>query len=332
MATIDPRLGGYRGDQLSPLYRRIHDAIARIPGRIVGGALPVLAAGRRGWGTGVWVDGHPPPGPKDANSAAWDRVTAGYFDVIGTPIMRGRGISDQDTASSRHVAVINETFARKFFRNEDPIGKHFGRTPGASREFEVVGVAGCTLPDKRSGSAASSRSFSCPRPKRTTRRPTSGCTVPARHCHPDQAGGEPVGRSGAPGHGFGRARPAIMSIRTLREQVASQFTQPRLIARLTSFFGVLSLVLASIGLYGVTAHNAGRRISEIGVRMALGANRRSHRAACPARRIRADSSWPDNRVAIDVCRRPIAGHSTLRHQPNNPVVISQPSSRSDCRR
>src|SRR5207245_3035452 len=65
----------------------------------------------------------------------------------------------------------------------------------------------------------------------------------------------------------------IISIRTLREQVAGQFTQQRLIARLTSFFGVLSLVLASIGLYGVTAHNAGRRVSEIGVRMALGANR-----------------------------------------------------------
>ena len=65
----------------------------------------------------------------------------------------------------------------------------------------------------------------------------------------------------------------IISIRTLREQVASQFIQQRLIARLTSFFGVLSLILASIGLYGVTAYNAGRRISEIGVRMALGADR-----------------------------------------------------------
>jgi ABC-type antimicrobial peptide transport system permease subunit len=66
----------------------------------------------------------------------------------------------------------------------------------------------------------------------------------------------------------------IISIRTLSEQVASQFTPQRLIARLTSFFGVLSLVLASIGLYGVTAYNAGRRVSEIGVRMALGADRR----------------------------------------------------------
>jgi len=68
-------------------------------------------------------------------------VTAGYFEVIGTSIVKGRGISEQDTATSRNVAVINEAFARKFFRNEDPIGKHFGRKPGANREFEVVGVA-----------------------------------------------------------------------------------------------------------------------------------------------------------------------------------------------
>src|SRR5207237_1807270 len=94
-----------------------------------------------GWGTGVFVDGQPPPGPADDYFAAWDRVTAGYFEVIGNPILRGRGISEQDTATSRNVAVINEAFARKFFKNEEPIGKHFGREAGASRQFEVVGVA-----------------------------------------------------------------------------------------------------------------------------------------------------------------------------------------------
>ena len=94
------------------------------------------------WGAGVWVDGHPAPGPRDDNFASWDRVTAGYFDVIGNPILRGRGISEQDTAASRHVAVINEAFARKFFKNEDPIGKHFGRDGREPAvEYEIVGVA-----------------------------------------------------------------------------------------------------------------------------------------------------------------------------------------------
>ena len=74
--------------------------------------------------------------------ASRDRVTAGYFDAIGNPIVRGRGISEQDTAASRHVAVVNEAFARKFFKNEDPIGKHFGRDGiGSEHQYEIVGIA-----------------------------------------------------------------------------------------------------------------------------------------------------------------------------------------------
>jgi len=92
-------------------------------------------------GSGVWVDGHPPAEPAEDNFAFWNRVTAGYFQVIGNPIIRGRAISEEDTSASRSVAVINEAFARKVFKDEDPIGKHFGREAGAGRQFEVVGVA-----------------------------------------------------------------------------------------------------------------------------------------------------------------------------------------------
>src|SRR5438874_3290766 len=140
VANVNPRLAGYRTEQLSPLYRRLHDAIASIPG-VSSVALCLYSPLNGGWGAGVWVDGHAAPGPLDDNSASWDRVTAGFFDVIGNPIVRGRGIASQDGSASRKVAVINEAFARKFFKNEDPIGKHFGREAGASRQFEVVGVA-----------------------------------------------------------------------------------------------------------------------------------------------------------------------------------------------
>src|SRR2546421_3562202 len=141
IANINPRLAGYRTDQLSQLYRRIHDSIASIPGVSSVALCQYSPLSGGAWGAGVWVDGHPAPGPNDDNSTSWDRVTAGYFDVIGTPIIEGRGLSEQDTATSRNVAVINEAFARKFFKNEDPIGKHFGRKPEANREFEIVGVA-----------------------------------------------------------------------------------------------------------------------------------------------------------------------------------------------
>ena len=138
---MNPRLAGYRTDQLSLLYRRIHDSIASVPGVSSVALCQYAPLSGGAWGNGVWVDGQPPPGPTDDYFAWWDRVTAGYFEVIGNPIIRGRGISEEDTSASRNVAVINEAFARKFFKDEDPIGKHFGREPGASRQFEVVGVA-----------------------------------------------------------------------------------------------------------------------------------------------------------------------------------------------
>ena len=104
----------------------------------------------------------------------------------------------------------------------------------------------------------------------------------------------------------------IISIRTLREQVAGQFRQQRLIARLTSFFGVLSLILASIGLYGVTAYNAGRRVNEIGVRMALGADRGQVVALVLRGAFGLDCPWIIDRVAADVRRGAIPGQSALR--------------------
>src|SRR5947208_8131870 len=108
VANVNPRLAGYRTEQLPPLYRRIRDAIASIPA-VSSVALCLYSPQAGGsWGAGVWVDGRSAPGPRDDNSTSWDRVTAGYFDVIGNPIIRGRGISEQDGSAARKVAVINE--------------------------------------------------------------------------------------------------------------------------------------------------------------------------------------------------------------------------------
>ena len=141
MARIEPRLAGYRPAQLAPLYQRIHESIAGIAGVSAVALCTYSPLAGGGWGYGVWVDGHPAPGPKEDDFAAYDRVTARYFAATGNPILKGRGISEQDTATSQHVAVINEAFARKFFKNENPIGKYFGRAEMASRQYEVVGIA-----------------------------------------------------------------------------------------------------------------------------------------------------------------------------------------------
>jgi len=274
VATIDPRLAGYRPGQLSPLYRRIHDSIAGIPGvSSVALCLYSPQSARAGWGTGVWVDGHPVPGPRDDNFASWDRVTAGYFDVIGNPIVKGRGMSGQDTSASQKVAVIDEAFARKFFRNEDPIGKHFGWKPDASREFEVVGVAKDARYLTYNRDRLHIPFFFLPEAQADYTQTNLGSLFLHEIVILSKPGASlSVARVSQAMASADQNLP-IISIRTLREQVANQFTQQRLIARLTSFFGLLSLVLASIGLYGVTAYNAGRRVSEIGVRMALGADR-----------------------------------------------------------
>jgi predicted permease len=276
----DPRQAGYTPEKLTPLYSRIHDSLAAIPGVSAVALCIYSPMGNNNYGAGIFVDGHAPPGPEDDNGASWDRVTPGYFDVIGNPIFRGRAIAEQDTANSPHVAVINEAFARKFFGNEDPIGKHFGQLGiGSERQYEIVGIArdaryfGSGL-DKPTGAF-----FVLPEAQHDLL-PVAG--------HPDVSPGSHFLRNivielkpgaSAPLAQIRQAMASvdpdipILSIRTLKEQVAAQFMQQRLIARLTSLFGILSLILASIGLYGVTAYNAERRVGEIGVRIALGADR-----------------------------------------------------------
>jgi predicted permease len=271
--SINPRLAGYRSPQLPTLYRRIQDSLTIVPGVSSVALCLYSPQSGGGWGAGISLDGQPAPGPRDDNSASWNRVTAGYFDVIGTPIVKGRGISTEDAAASRHIAVINEAFARKFFGNENPIGRHFGRKSGASREFEIVGVAkdaryltynldrpigpSFFLPAAQADYTQVNMGSLFLRDIIILSRP--GANLPIAALRQAIASVDP----GMP----------VISTRTMREQVAGQFTQQRLLARLTSFFGILSLVLASIGLYGVTAYNAGRRVNEIGVRMALGADR-----------------------------------------------------------
>jgi predicted permease len=280
IVRIDPRLAGYRPEQLTLLYGRIHDALASIPGISAVAICTYSPLSDNNWGTGVWVDGRPAPGPNDDNYSSWDRVTAGYFDIIGNPILKGRGISEQDTATSRRVAVINEAFARKFFKHEDPIGKYFGQSGlGTSHQYEIVGIAqdarylGFDL-EKPIGPfffLPEAQHDFLPNAKSKDAHPGShflhhivivsrpGASLPYTQLRQAMALVDP--------------NLPIISIQTLREQVAGQFSQQRLIARLTSFFGILSLILASIGLYGVTAYNAGRRTNEIGVRLALGATR-----------------------------------------------------------
>ncbi|MGA7413641.1 MAG: ABC transporter permease [Bryobacteraceae bacterium] len=281
VVSVDPELAGYQAGQLTGLYQRIHDAMLGVPGVSSVAVSSYSPQSGDSWNDSVWVDGRPAPGSKDDLLSAFDRVTAGYFDVIGNPIIEGRGIAQRDIETSQHVAVINEAFARRFFPHQDPIGKHFGRSEiGASRQYEIVGVAkdaryltyGLDQPAGPFFFLPEAQHDVFPNPENTKG------DIRAHYLHDVVVKLQPRATLSEPAvrQAIAAVDPdlPVILIRTLRDQVAGQFNQQRLIARLTSFFGILSLVLASIGLYGVTAYNAGRRVNEIGVRMALGADRR----------------------------------------------------------
>ncbi|HXR97098.1 MAG TPA: ABC transporter permease [Terriglobales bacterium] len=273
IASIDPKLAGYGREQLTPLYERIRASIAAIPGVAAVGLAAYAPFGANNRDSSVWGEGRNPPGPNEDVQAWVDRVTAGYFEAVGNRIVRGRGMGNEP-ASSRRVAVVNQAFVRKFFPHQDPIGKHFGRADLGPNVYEIIGVA----------QDARYLSFGLDQPAQAfyflpeSQRETPETDAGSHYLH-DIVIATRAGVVLEP-EAVSRALAAVdpnlptTSVRPMSTQVAAEFTQQRLIARLTSLFGVLSLILACTGMYGITAYNVGCRTGEIGVRMALGAGRR----------------------------------------------------------
>ena len=278
---LDPAGAGYTNDRLPALYREIEDRFSSLPGIAnIGLALYSPLEGNN-WGECVIQQGHPAPGPNDNCGSTWDRVSTHFLSSIGVPMVRGRDFSDQDTTTSQFVAVVNETFVKRFFPNEDPVGKHFGIDDVKySGSFEIVGVF---------------RDFKMNNPRDPSRpvylRPLSQRFTGYKE--PPIVGGETqsmfidsiIVSFKAPQQDadalirrtLGSIDPnlTLVDLRSLDAQVAGNFNQERLIARLTSLFGLLALILSSVGLYGVMSYFVVRRTSEIGIRMALGATRSS---------------------------------------------------------
>ncbi|MGB7169369.1 MAG: ABC transporter permease, partial [Acidobacteriaceae bacterium] len=139
---IDPQMAGYQADQADVFFRQLHDTLAAIPGvKEVTYSIYSPMEGDN-WGNGVYIEGQAPPPPgSNFNNASWDRVSPSYFDNIGTKIIAGRGIAEQDTRATQAVAVVNQTFAKHFFKNGDAIGHHFGDLDQKySGNFTIVGI------------------------------------------------------------------------------------------------------------------------------------------------------------------------------------------------
>ena len=278
---FDPAGAGYTPNRLPALYRLMEDRFSALPGVTSFSLATYSPLEGDNWGECVIQQGHPAPRPGDHCGSTWDRVSTHFLESIGVPIVRGRNFTDQDTQGSPQVAIVNQTFAKRFFPGKEPVGQHFGiDMVQYSASFEIVGVfADFKMNNPRDPVRPVflrplAQTFTGYKEPEMISTETQSAFMQAMIIgfNTPQQNADALIR-----HTLAGIDPnlTVTDLRTFGDQVAGNFNQDRLIARLTSLFGILALILATVGLYGVMSYFVARRTSEIGIRMALGATRSS---------------------------------------------------------
>jgi predicted permease len=260
--SLDTSRSGYKALRLRDAQQRLLQELRALPG-VTGASLSVLPPiSGGGWDGTLFVEGYT-HGPGEDSTAHLNAVAPDYFRTLGTPILLGRDIEMRDGPSSPKVAVVNETFARYYFKESSPLGKWISMDGPDRSRIQIVGVV-------RNVKYISLRQ-NFPRTVYFAAFQDTGSASPPytytiRAAHPEELERAVAARAQTIDAAF-----RIQNVKTLEEHVAQSILTERMLATVGGFFGFLGLLVAAVGIYGVMAFQVARRRKEIGIRLAIGA-------------------------------------------------------------